>query len=162
MDSECTLRTYPREADIAAVRSLVAATGFFSGEEIDIAGELVEETLARGAQAGYSFMFAESRGVLAGYCCFGPIPLTRESYDLYWIAVRPDSQGTGLGRRLMTEAEAAIIRCGGKRIYADTSSRDQYLPTRGFYEALGYQRAAFLPDFYAPGDGRVIYCKVLA
>ena len=161
MDREYTLRTVPRSGDADAVRKLVSATGFFSDEEIKIAGELVEEALARGELAGYSFIFAESESVLAGYCCFGAIPLTRESFDLYWIAVMPARQGSGLGRRLMAAAEQTISERCGTRVYADTSSRVQYLPTRRFYEKLGYRQAAFLDDFYAPGDGKVVYCKTL-
>ena len=161
MIETCTLRTASRPGDVSAVREIIAATGFFSDEEITIAGELVEETLLKGAAAGYHFIFAESAGTLIGYCCFGPIPLTRESYDVYWVAVMPGQQGSGLGRRLMTVAENTIRNLGGRRAYADTSSRAQYQPTRNFYEALGYHRAAFLPDFYAPDDGKVVYCKTL-
>ncbi len=162
MTIDFSLRTVPRPEDAGSVRQLAAATGFFSVEEILIAGELVEETLARGSAAGYHFMFAEDGcSHLIGYCCFGPVPLTRESFDLYWIAVLPQRQGCGLGRRLMQAAEAAIREKGGKQVYADTSSREQYLPTRAFYEKAGYRQAAYLPDFYAPGDGKVIYCKTL-
>ena len=161
MAENCTLRTLPGQSDVCAVREIIAATGFFSDEEITIAGELVEEALVKGAAAGYHFIFAESAGTLIGYCCFGPIPLTRESYDIYWVAVMPGCQGSGLGRRLMEVAEDTIRDFGGRRAYADTSSRDQYLPTRNFYEALGYHQEASLPDFYAPGDGKVVYCKVL-
>jgi hypothetical protein len=50
---------------------------------------------------------------------------------------------------------------GARRIYADTSSRPQYEPTRRFYEACGYRREAFLADFYAPGDGKIIFGKEL-
>ena len=113
MVETCTLRTLPGQNDVCAVREIIAATGFFSDEEITIAGELVEETLLKGAAAGYHFIFAENAGTLIGYCCFGPIPLTRESYDLYWVAVLPGRQGSGLGRRLMEAAEAAIRNHGG-------------------------------------------------
>jgi len=156
------LRTSLRPQDIASVRQIVASTGFFSDEEITIAGELVEETLVKGDASGYYFIFATADEELIGYCCFGPVPLTRESFDLYWIAVAPEHQGSGLGRRLMAAAENEIRQRGGARVYADTSSREQYLPTRTFYEAVGYHQAACLPDFYAPGDGKVIYCKTLA
>ena len=43
----------------------------------------------------------------------------------------------------------------------ETSSRDDYAPTRAFYLACGYQIVAELPDFYAPGDGKLIYLRVL-
>jgi ribosomal protein S18 acetylase RimI-like enzyme len=99
---------------------------------------------------------------LAGYACYGPIPATRESHDLYWIAVAPERQGRGLGRRLLRAVEREVARAGGRRIYVDTSGRDAYAPTRAFYERAGYVREATLPDFYAPGDAKVIYRKQLA
>jgi D-alanine-D-alanine ligase len=161
MDLHYTLRTQPGPDDIARVQSLVSATGFFSKAEVIIAGELVEEALAEGEAAGYHFIFAEESGAVIGYCCFGPVPLTRDSFDLYWIAVAPGCQGSGLGHCLMAAAEDKITKLEGTRIYADTSSREQYLPTRKFYETSGYHQAAYLPDFYAPGDGKIIYCKLL-
>jgi len=159
MENKFTLRHEPERRDVPAVKELVAMTGFFSDEEILIAGELVEERLEKGVSSGYHFIFAEKDGTLLGYSCFGPIPLTKESHDLYWIAVRPDTQGMGLGRKLLALSEEGIRAMGGKRAYADTSSRDQYLPTRKFYESLGYAEAAFFPDFYAPGDGKVVFWK---
>ena len=162
MIDDYTLRTMVQSGDRDSVRQLVSATGFFSDEEITIAGELVEETLLKGAEAGYDFIFAESAGIIIGYCCFGPIPLTLESFDMYWVAIMPGHQGSGLGRRLMHSAEDTIRGVGGTMVYADTSSRPQYLPTRNFYETIGYHQAAFLPNFYAPGDGKVIYCKILS
>jgi hypothetical protein len=35
------------------------------------------------------------------------------------------------------------------------------LPTHRFYERCGYRQAAFLEDFYAPGDGKVIFVRSL-
>jgi ribosomal protein S18 acetylase RimI-like enzyme len=154
-------RDEPVEADRQAVRDLVASTGFFSDEEIAVAVELVEARLSQGLASGYRFIFAEREGVLAGYVCFGPIPLTRSSFDLYWIAVRPAAQRSGLGRRLMDMAEAAAIELGGTAMYVETSTRAQYSPTRAFYQRLGYRLAAELPDFYAPGDGQAIFMKPL-
>lgn len=159
--------------DPARVRALTEATGFFRPEEVAIAVELVEERFSRGAASGYEFVFAEpdggegaaggeeGGGGLVGYACFGPIPLTVESWDLYWIAVAPEHQGRGLGRRLLAEAEARIRAAGGRRVYADTSTRPQYTPTRAFYQRAGYALAAELPDFYAPGDGKAVFSKVL-
>lgn len=161
------LRSEPRASDVEAVARIVAATGMFSDEETAIAAELVTESLSVGSAAGYHYLFAEREGTggpgrLVGYSCFGPIPATRESFDLYWIAVEPDLQGAGLGRRLLSESERRVWRLGGRRVYVDTAGREQYAPTRSFYEATGYTRVATLPDFYSPGDAKVIYCKVLA
>jgi GNAT superfamily N-acetyltransferase len=148
--------------DRHAVDRLVRATGFFSEEEIGIAVELVEERLAKGDASGYFFLFAEEGERLIGYTCFGPIPGTSHSFDLYWIAVDPGEQGRGVGRKLMAQSEMLMARRGGMHVYADTSSRPQYGPTRAFYLSCGYLQEAFLADFYAPGDGKVIFVKSLS
>ena len=79
--------------DREAIGRLVRATGFFSEEEAAIAEELVDERMAKGEASGYFFLFAEEGGRLLGYTCFGPIPGSVHSYDLYWIAVDPGAQG---------------------------------------------------------------------
>jgi D-alanine-D-alanine ligase len=151
-----------RPEDRRAVDRLVRATGFFSEEEAEIAVELVEERLAKGDASGYFFLFAEEGDRLLGYACFGPIPGSVHSFDLYWIAVAPGEQGRGIGRTLMAASERIMAGCGARRVYADTSSRPQYEPTRAFYLACGYREEAFLADFYAPGDGKVIFVKPLS
>ena len=155
-------RDEPRPEDREAAGRLVRATGFFSEEEIGIAVELVGERLEKGEASGYHFLFAEGEGRFLGYACFGPIPGSAHSFDLYWIVVDPGEQGRGLGRRLLEDAERIMAGRGARRIYADTSSRPQYDPTRSFYLACGYRREAFLEDFYAPGDGKVVFVKRLS
>lgn len=148
-------------ADIEAVRRIVESTGFFSKAEADVAAELVEERLNKGIQSGYYFLFAEQDGRVVGYSCFGPIACTLFSYDLYWIAVEDAFRGQGLGRGLLEASEKAIAKLGGRRIYVETSSREQYHPTRSFYLRCDYLEASVLEDFYAPGDSKVTYLKVL-
>jgi ribosomal protein S18 acetylase RimI-like enzyme len=141
---------------------MVDLTGFFHSEEIAVAVELVQERLAKGGGSGYHFLMAERHGRLVGYTCYGQIPGTRNSFDLYWIVVDPEFQRKGLGRRLVMKTETLIRNGGGRRIYVDTSQKDQYASTRAFYESCGYRPEAVLKDFYAPRDAKVIYCKVLS
>lgn len=143
---------------------MVAATGFFSGEEVAIAAELIDDRLARGSDSHYQFVFADDdAGQAIGYACFGRISGTHCSFDLYWIVVHPSQQRGGVGRALLTEAERRMreIAGGEARVYVETSSRAQYEPTRAFYLRCGYRIEAQLPDFYAPGDGKVILVKVV-
>jgi GNAT superfamily N-acetyltransferase len=154
-------RHRPVAADLAAVRALVASTGFFSEEETRIAEELVELGLRQGDRSGYHFVFLEIEGQLAGYSTFGPVPATTSSWDLYWIVVDQSRRGQKLGRAVLAETEAQVLAAGGTRLYADTAGRPQYTPTHRFYERCDYIRAAVLEDYYAPGDARVTYLKVL-
>jgi len=133
----------------------------FHPHEVEVAIELVEDRLHKGLASGYYFLFAEFAGEAVGYACYGPIACTANSYDLFWIAVRNDLRGKGLGRTLIERSEAAIAQLGGKAIYIETSSRDVYRPTRAFYRRCGYREAATLKDFYGPGDDRIIFLKHL-
>ncbi len=154
-------RTRVRPEDAGIVREIVTSSGFFSPAEVDVAVELVDEHLAKGEASGYLFLFAQEGDRTVGYACYGPIACTTASYDLYWIAVHADHRGRGLGQALSREVEQLVKARGGKRIYAETSSRAQYEPTRAFYERCGYSRDAEMRDFYAPGDGKVVYVRVL-
>lgn len=158
-----TLRREVRPGDREAVAGLVRATGCFDDAEVAVAVELVDEHLAKGEASGYLFLFADdAEGRLLGYACWGPIPATRESFDLYWIAVLPGQDGRGLGTRLLTEVERLVRADGGRRLYIETSERSCYAPARGFYERRGCRLEARLEDFYAPGDSKLIYLKMLS
>jgi len=148
-------------SDPAAVLQIVRSSGFFSPAEIELAEELVYDKLTNPENSSYRFLFAEHRDLVVGYTCYGLIPATDGSYDLYWIAVTDAIRGRGLGKQLLLKTEEIIKCLNGRRVYAETSSRDLYLPTRLFYEKCRYLREAVLVDFYAPGDSKMIYCKIL-
>jgi ribosomal protein S18 acetylase RimI-like enzyme len=146
-----------KQEDPEKVRSIVESSAFFSPEEVMVAVELVTERLSKGLESGYHFLFAEHKGRVIGYTCFGPIPCTRESYDLYWIVVHDDFRGLAIGRELLAKTLRLIENLGGVRIYAETSSRPQYSPTRSFYSNHGFCQEAVLKNFYDQGDDKVFY-----
>ena len=74
----------------------------------------------------------------------------------------PAAQGSGAGTRLLAEVERRLCDARGRMLVVETSSRDEYDATRGFYAARGYKEAARVGHFYAPGDDRVIYTKRLS
>ena len=147
--------------DREAVRRLVESTGVFSSVEIEVAVELVDDRLQRGGQSDYHFVFAEEGGRTVGYACYGRIALTAASFDLYWIAVDKTMHGRKIGRLLLEKSEELIREMGGRQVYIETSNRQHYAPTRGFYLRCGYRQEALLKDFYAPRDDKVIYVKTL-
>lgn len=155
-------RNEVRQSDVSAIEEIVSSTGFFTRAEIAVAVELAEEGLAKGEASGYLFLFAEDDSArVLGYACYGPVPATQATYDLYWIAVHPSAQRTGLGMKILDRAEAAVAAAGGLDLYIETSSRALYHPTQSFYAKAGYRLAAEFPDFYAPGDGKLVFVKRL-
>ncbi len=155
-----TIRETVLPTDPDSVLHIVVSTGFFTGEEIQIAVELVDECLQKGPEkSGYHFVFMESGDEVMGYTCYGRIPGTLYSYDLYWIAIGKRWQRKGLGNRLMTATEERIRAAGGRQIFIETSSTDLYHPTHVFYEHCNYSLDHVYPDFYAPGDSKNVYVK---
>lgn len=148
------------ESDVAQIRALTAATGFFTAEEVQTAGELAEETLENPQE--YHFLFLrDAEAVMQAYSCYSEIPLTEGSYDLYWIVVAPELQGKGQGRLLLHETENAIRQIGGRQLYAETSGTPKYHSTREFYLHMGFAEIAVFKDFYRVGDDKVVYAKTL-
>ena len=89
----------PSPADVPAIAEIIEANRpLFSAEECAIAIAMVREALQPQDCDPYQLLVAERAGRVVGYACFGTIPLTRGSYDLYWIVVHPESQGSGIGR----------------------------------------------------------------
>lgn len=133
----------------------------FSEEEIRVAGALAEEFLEKGADCEFAFLTAFDRGRLCAFTCFGAVVLTRHSYDLYWIAVDPEYQKTGLGREILARTIAIGAAADGQWLFAETSGLDDYAPARRFYLRAGFEEVARIPDFYKPGDAKVIYRKFM-
>ncbi|MFP5289056.1 MAG: GNAT family N-acetyltransferase [Thermoanaerobaculia bacterium] len=156
------IRRSLESADREPLEKLIQETRFFNPEEVEVALELIDDRLSQGEASHYRFLVAEEDGEVSGYACWGPIPGTQASADLYWIVVDPKHQGKGIGAALLNDAEAWMASAGRTRVYVETSTRAQYDGTRRFYLACGYKLAAELEDFYAPGDGKAMFLKVLA
>ena len=141
----------------ARLERLTRGTGLFREEEVATAVELLDESLA--GDEDYRFLGAFDGDQLIGYACWGPTPGTESTSDLYWIVVDRERQGGGIGSQLLGEVERRLAADGRRLVVVETSSRPDYSPTRGFYEARGYTRAATIAAYYAPGDDLVIYTK---
>jgi GNAT superfamily N-acetyltransferase len=140
----------------ARIEEILVATGVFRDEEVAVALELFDE-----GGSDYRFVGAFAAGELLGYACYGPTPGTDCTHDLYWIAVHPRAQGAGAGTRLLDEVERRLRNVGARLLVVETSGRDEYQATRGFYAAREYAVSARVRDFYAPGDDRIIFTKRL-
>jgi hypothetical protein len=68
--------------DPKIIEEIVRSTGFFYEHEIIVANELAKERLIKGFDSGYFFIFAEYKGIVVSYACYGPTPCTKnEAYQ---------------------------------------------------------------------------------
>ncbi len=151
------------QTDRAAIASLIGSVENFNKAEIDCALELVDIYLNDKKQADYRVLVAENSGSgVHAYACWGPVPLTRGTYDLYWIATHPDSRSSGFGRALMENVEKQVKENRGRLLVVETSAKSSYAGTVEFYRRLGYEEASRIKDFYDVGDDRLIFVKRLS
>lgn len=148
------------ESDRDQVEQLTRACGVFRPAEVTVAMEVFDASLGIGRRRDpdYETTGAELDGTLVGWACWGPTPCTLGTFDLYWIAVAPASQGQGVGAAIMEEVERRVAG-RARLIVVETAGRADYAPTRRFYEGREYKVASRIADYYAPGDDLVVYVK---
>jgi ribosomal protein S18 acetylase RimI-like enzyme len=144
--------------DRGRIEEITRAVGVFREDEVSVALEVFD-----GAAAGspdYIALGAELEGDLCGWICWGPTPCTVGTFDLYWMAVDPALQGSGVGTALLEAMERRLAGVA-RLIVVETAGRADYQATRAFYETRGYRAVSRIPDFYASGDDQVVYVKVI-
>ena len=150
-----------RADDLERLVAITIATNFFLPDELAVAREVLTAAASVGESSGYLVYVAASEDTPLGYVCFGPAPMTRYTWNIYWMAVDPRNQRRGIGTRLMRLSEAEIHKRRGRLILLETSSRDLYSPTREFHLSMGYQEIGRISDYYDVGDDKITYAKVL-
>ena len=144
------------------IEEILRSTEFFYEFEVQTALEIADETIAKGSEkSGYQWMKVTDKDRLEAFANYGKNTFSTHSWDLYWIAVHQNSRNKKLGSVLLKAIEDDVRKSGGKILWIETSGRPLYLSTERFYKSNGYTLMASLKDFYATGDPKQIYSKVL-
>ena len=150
------------QEDKAVLMKILRNTPEFKPSEVPVAEELIDSYLRDHHNSGYHVFVAEVDSALAGYICYGPTPLTEGTWDIYWIAVSQEKRRHGTGSALIDAAEKEIEKARGRLVIIETSSTTAYEKTVRFYLGNGYEEIARIPDFYSPGDDKLILQKRLS
>lgn len=150
-------------ADTEVLVALADATAMFKPIEIVALREVLDDYHAVNGAAGHlAITSVDAAGAIDGFAYYAPAEMTEGTWQLWWIAVRKDTQGQGIGRRLLDFVEADIrTRHHGRVLFIETGSLPHYEPTRQFYLKKGYEQHAILKDFYAEGDSMVVFRKAM-
>jgi ribosomal protein S18 acetylase RimI-like enzyme len=150
-----------RVDEVDQIMAVAREVQIFTTEEVDTIKELLDEYIAKGDASQYYFLSCRSEGQVVGFACYGPRPLTRGTFDLYWIGTSSGAQRRGVGAALIAQVERNVRAIDGRLLVVETSSSQEYEPARHFYESHGYRRQAIVEDFYDEGDHLVLYSKRL-
>lgn len=149
-------------ADSAPIIELTTATGFFKPRELAALREVLVDYHKENHELGHRGLVWEEGERMLGYIYYAPVIITEGSWYLFWIVVARDAQRQGVGTRLLEYVEKDVRDRGGRMLLIETSMTPHYAPTRRFYLKYGYKVAAEIPDYYADGDGMVVFTKRMA
>jgi len=124
-------------ADTPGLLAMTAATNVFKPMEVDTLKDVLDDFHAEAAAQGHRCFVLEQHGEVVGFEYHAPEPMTDGTWTLWWIVVKPHTQGRGLGARLLKHAEDDGRGRGGRVLFIETSGLPQYEPTRRFYLKYG-------------------------
>ena len=152
-------------ADLDRIKQIAVAADMFTVDEVEFFDEMLHGALD-GSLEGHEWVAVETdAGDIISAAQFAPEPFADRMWNLYFIAVDPACQGAGVGTAVMAHVEADLKQRGpaqARTLIVETSSTDQYAPTRAFYRGLGYDEEARIREYYGPGDDKVVFWKSLA
>jgi ribosomal protein S18 acetylase RimI-like enzyme len=147
--------------DSAGIIALAVAAGMFPATETEALGKVLADYFSGNLDDGHVWITDEEKGELCGVAYYAPDLMADRTWYVYMIAVHPDCQGLGRGTALMRHVENALQTSGQRVLLVETSGLPGYERTRAFYEKCSYEKEARIRDFYAAGDDKIVFRKVL-
>ena len=146
--------------DTNALLALTDATGLFQPNQLDEVRQMLADYFG-GDSDSDRFWIADDDNGLVGVAYCEPERMTDGTWNLQLIAIRPDRQGQGRGAILLRYVEQTLVERGGRMLLVETSGLPDFERTRAFYGKCGYEEEARIRDFYAAGDDKIVFRKVL-
>ena len=146
--------------DTTALIALADATGLFPPGELELLRQMLIDSFGENSDTEPFWITDDDNGAVGvAYC--EPERMTDRTWNLQLIAIHPDRQGQGRGAKLLRYVEQALMVRGGRMLLVETSGLPDFDRTRKFYIKCGYEEEARIRDFYATGDDKVVFRKVL-
>ncbi len=146
-----------RADDLPFLIDVVNASGLFPGEMLT---DMIGDSLDDENSLHYWLTYVTDKPVAVAY--FAPEQMTPGTWNLYLIAVHADHQGSGIGAKLMEHIERFLVLNGERLLIVETSDLEEFALTRKFYQGLSYEKEAHIREFYAEGEGKIVFWKKLS
>ncbi|MEL6205631.1 MAG: GNAT family N-acetyltransferase [Pseudomonadota bacterium] len=142
-----------RPEDIPHLGAIAEAAGLFPA---DMLADMIAPAFA---EAPDLWLVADHEGAPAGLAFIRPEEMTDRVWNLLALGVAPAAQGHGLASGLLAGVEE---RLDARMIVIETTQLPEQAAARALYARHGYEEEGRVRDFYAEGEDKVIYRKVLA
>jgi GNAT superfamily N-acetyltransferase len=148
-------------SDVAAVRDIAIGTGLFDVESWPDVESIMMDS-RNGALEDHTWIVREgAEREVVGAAYYAPEPFSYRMWNLYFLGVRPENQGSGTGAALVAHVEEVLRSRGERVLIIETSGVDGFEATRDFYRKQGYDQEARIREFYGPGDDKIVFWKAL-
>lgn len=145
--------------DTTALIALADTTGLFQANQLEELGEMLSDYFGGSSDERFWLVDDDSGAVGIAYCEMER--MTNGTWNLQLIAIRPNRQGQGRGATLLRYVEQTLTARDGRMLLVETSGLPSYERTRAFYAKCGYEEEARIRDFYAVGEDKIVFRKVL-
>ncbi|NRA68381.1 MAG: GNAT family N-acetyltransferase [Pseudobacteriovorax sp.] len=153
----------PIETEKSLLIDLAYSTGVWQDGEADaLLGAVLDQYYARELEPEHRVVvLPDANDKIVGWSYYAPSFHAPGVWDVWWIGVHATEHGRGYGRQLLLAIEADIKAKQGRVVVIETSSTEPLAKARRFYPKLGYKMRGDIPEFYGPGDAKVIFSKNL-
>ena len=141
------------EPDQDALGAIAEAAGLFPAEMLP---DFMAPALSG---SGEVWLLAETGGVPVGFAFARPEEVADRVWNILALGVSETERGQGLGASLVAEMER---RLEARMIVIETTQLEDQAPARRLYKSIGYEEEGRVRDFYANGEDKVIFRKLLA
>lgn len=143
--------------DVTAIAAIAEAVGFQPGE-LEELNTMLAAYLSGNHNNDEFWLTDDDDGEPVGVAYCAPERMTDGTWNLLFIAIRPDRQGQGRGSALIHHVEQTLMDQGARLLLVETLA--SFKDTRAFYRKRGYEEEACIRDFYAAGADKVVYRKL--
>ena len=149
-----------RPSDSESIVAIARDSGLFEPHELEDVEGMLSAFLQGELPPLHQWVLLEDEGPVA-IAYYAPETLSDSVWNLYLLAVSSGRHGQGHGEKLVRYVENEAKANGGRMLLIETSGLSGFERTRRFYEHCGYAEEARVRDYYAPGDDKVIFRKVI-
>jgi len=138
--------------DIAAIGALAETAGLFPAADLPA---MIAPGLAGGPD---TWLVTGPEAAATGFAFARPEELTDRVWNVCALATAPEVRNRGLARKLLTAMETAL---DARMIVIETTQLPEQVAARALYLAAGYSEEGRVRDYYAAGEDKVIFRKVV-
>lgn len=151
-------------ADRSAAIRVSESTGILTPRSIssllgDTIDSILDGTLA--TEAHRVRVAEDGDGKICGWSYFAQDARADRVWELWYIGVRSDMNGCGVGDALLRDAEDAVRFASGRMLIISVSSSPSNERTRESYKRADFRQVGIVPSYYGKHEDKIIYVKGL-